>query len=100
FDLLAGLPNDIRLYLVGNCWPKRLEKRSKQIYVIHPTSYYDIIRIYSAIDMVLITSPYERRPCMSPEALAAGCLVFHLVVVWLKIYWILGFSLITTSLVI
>ncbi|WP_256994580.1 glycosyltransferase [Escherichia coli] len=76
FDLLAGLPNDIRLYLVGNCWPKRLEKRSKQIYVIHPTSYYDIIRIYSAIDMVLITSPYEGGPACLPEALAAGCLVF------------------------
>ncbi|MGH0211099.1 hypothetical protein [Escherichia coli] len=70
------------------------------MYVIHPTSYYDIIRIYSAIDMVLITSPYEGGPACLPEALAAGCLVFSSRSGMAEIYWILGFSLITTSLVI
>lgn len=65
-----------KIYLVGAGWPGTLKKKSDQIVTIHPQNYNNIIQLYSLIDMVLITSPYEGGPACLPESLAAGCEVF------------------------
>lgn len=65
-----------KIYLVGSGWPDNLKLKSDRIVTIHPKNYENIIQLYSLIDMVLITSPYEGGPACLPESLAAGCQVF------------------------
>ena len=76
FELFNTLPDNIRLFLIGRDWPIGIEQKCKRIKTINPRSYQDIIRLYSIIDMVIITSPYEGGPACLPEALAAGCIVY------------------------
>ncbi|MFM5253291.1 glycosyltransferase [Aeromonas hydrophila] len=76
FELFSLLPDNVQLILVGNNWPRTIEKRCKNIKIINPNNYSDIISIYSVIDIVIVTSPYEGGPACLPEAMAAGCAVF------------------------
>ncbi|MCF5866926.1 glycosyltransferase [Aeromonas veronii] len=76
FELFNMLPSNARLFLIGHNWPKQIEKRCKNIKIIQPASYCDVIKLYSVIDLVLIASPYEGGPACLPEAIAAGCIVF------------------------
>lgn len=65
-----------KLFLIGNGWPESLTTKAKDIIIIQPQDYRSIIQIYSIMDIVIITSPYEGGPACLPEALAAGCDVF------------------------
>jgi len=68
--------HDKKIYLVGTGWSSSLKLKSKKMIAVQPDNYNSIIQLYSIIDIVLITSPYEGGPACLPESLAAGCQVF------------------------
>ena len=79
FELYNNIFKDKKknLFLIGDGWPNSLNKNNRnQIITIQPKDYRTIIQLYSIMDIVMITSPYEGGPACLPEALAAGCYVF------------------------